>query len=260
MTFLVLNSEQYHLFKRVLESALESTEQGLVTIENSDHPLAIHSLDALYTCQNSTRFAKKCFTTVHVSQSFSGIIDIKALQTYVWKCKKSKVLKFKITNNEFVVSEEGSRGSCVVTKRSDHTPYDVVWNMDSPSFRMSSYEFGSILLDLSVGGTEALIETDENGNVYFSCQFESGTNKYVVPPACLLYTLHAKQTSGPYIVKFLKSFYSMGILCVECNVKLYPSMIIIQQCDADEFIFNQFIIHKYVGPRRIPIAKKYLRL
>ena len=260
MTFLVLKSEQYHLFKRVLESALESTEQGLVTIENTDHPLAIHSLDALFTCQNSTRFSKKCFTTIHVSLSFSGIIDIKALQTYVWKCKKSKILKFKITNNEFMVSEEGTRGSCAVTKRSDQTPYDIVWNIDSPSFSMYSCEFGSILLDLSVGGTEALIETDESGNVYFSCHFETGSNKYTVPQSCLISTSRAKQSSGPYIVKFLKSFYGMGILCVECNVKLYPDMIVIQQCDADEYIFNQFIIHKYVGPRRIPVPKRYLKL
>ena len=259
MTFLVLASEMYHLFKRVLESTLESTEQGMITIDNSDHPLSIHSMDALYICQNSTRFSKKCFDTIHVSQPYSATVDIKALQTYVWKCKGSKTFKFEVVRGELTVTEQGIRNSYTIPKRKDQTPYDITWNMDSPSFKMSSSELGSILLDLSVGGTESLIETSDKGEVRFTCKFESGTNEHVVPNSCLIQNPIKSQVSGPYIVKFLKLFYSMGILCVECSVKLESNVVIIQQSDDGHYIFNQFIIHKYVGPRRIPVPRKYLR-
>lgn len=258
----MLSANVFYTLKKVIESMLEATEHGLITFDpcSSTCPLILRSVDALYVTQSTIQFSKKCLeqpmkcsqqTQVHVH------IDIKALQTFVWKCKGSKRIQFTVDDNMDMKICEDNRFK-PIHNRPDDTPYEE-WNVEKPlvAFSMSSIEFGSVLLDLAVGGTEAEINMDASGGVELTCRYDSNINTHYLPAGIISSNAKMACKSGPYIVKFLKLFYNMSILATTCDVHLFEDKIIIQHTDVERFIQYQFCVRRYVGPRRIPISNAY---
>ena len=255
----IFGSNFFHTLKRVLESMLEATEIGFITFQTDrDHPILFRAMDALHVTQHSTLVRKEAFESVRIPSETSVHFEIRKLQSYVWKCKKSKRLKLSIdsTSTLFVHELQSQDPPVRIRNVIDSTPY-LPFN-ESPgdaSFTMSSSELAVILLDMTVGGSTAKVTVRPESEVVLESMYEAGSNKYVIPRHILnsCECMEFELTSGPFIVKFFKLMYTIAQICLDVLVKVWKSFIVIEMQATDNSIHYQQMIRYYVGPRGVPI-------